>query len=292
MGCRQVKEEKLKKEQSLDKYINKINTLNKDRKLSLKDKESDAVKEGGEFQKLCSNDKIEFEGKNEIVITLEIFDKDRGDKLEQKANVNKKIFFLADNSNREETVNLKDSFNDVSKSNQENNVLPSNFNFDKLNEQNTEMYIDGVQVPFVKYYKFNEVGFHTVKYNIKKLLTKCSYMFSGCHYITEIDFSNFNSSKVTAMTLMFNKCYGLLNLNMSNMNLSNVKSMAYLLCDCNNLTTLNMGDVKLPEESVIKDALEGLKKMDKLRKLYLTERLGFVVKNEFKLGAEVEVKII
>ena len=56
-------------------------------------------------------------------------------------------------------------------------------------------------------------------------INNCKFMFSGCKNITEIDFSNFDTSLVTSMNSMFSHCSSLIKLNLSNFNTSLVSSM-------------------------------------------------------------------
>ena len=49
-------------------------------------------------------------------------------------------------------------------------------------------------------------------------LNSTSWMFSGCNNITEIDFSNFDSSKIIEMDDMFLNCSSLISLDLSNFN--------------------------------------------------------------------------
>ena len=65
----------------------------------------------------------------------------------------------------------------------------------------------------------------------KSLLTSCKEMFKDKNCITSIDFSNFNSSKVTDMTEMFNKCSKLKSVNFKKSDTSNVITMECMFCN-------------------------------------------------------------
>ena len=77
---------------------------------------------------------------------------------------------------------------------------------------------------------FNEES-NKVELIWNSLLTSCKEMFRDINCITSIDFSNFNSSKVTDMTEMFNKCSKLKSVNFKNSNTSNVIKMDCMFCN-------------------------------------------------------------
>ena len=65
-------------------------------------------------------------------------------------------------------------------------------------------------------------------------------MFFQCSDITEIDLSNFNTSKVNNMIGMFNGCSSLTSLNLSNFDTSRVEKMNVMFCGCKKLSSLNL----------------------------------------------------
>jgi len=69
-----------------------------------------------------------------------------------------------------------------------------------------------------------------------------SKMFAFARSIEELNFSNFDTSKVTLMDSMFSGCSGLLYLNLSNFNTSNVKSMDSMFSGCSSLLSLNLSN--------------------------------------------------
>jgi len=71
-------------------------------------------------------------------------------------------------------------------------------------------------------------------------LNNCKYMFRECTGITEIDLSNFNTSKVTNMYSMFYQCSSLTSLNLSCLNTSQVTDMAGMFFHCKLLTSLDL----------------------------------------------------
>ena len=67
-------------------------------------------------------------------------------------------------------------------------------------------------------------------------------MFYGCHSITSIVLSNFNTSKVLNMYSMFNNCFSLLTLNLSSFDTSQVLYMSWMFFNCSSLTYLDLSN--------------------------------------------------
>jgi len=65
-----------------------------------------------------------------------------------------------------------------------------------------------------------------------------SYMFCGCTTLKEVNFSKFNTNKVTDMQSMFFRCSSLKELNLSDFNTRNVKNMSYMFSGCSSLKEL------------------------------------------------------
>ena len=76
-------------------------------------------------------------------------------------------------------------------------------------------------------------------------------MFRGCSYITEFDFSNFDTSEVTTMWCMFQGMTSLTSLDLSNFNTSNFKNMAGMFQSCKSLTSLNLSNFDTSEVTQI-----------------------------------------
>ena len=75
----------------------------------------------------------------------------------------------------------------------------------------------------------------------------CGCLFSGCESITEIDFSNFDTSKVTYMEHMFTLCTNLTSLNSLNFNTAKVTNMRELFRECHSLTSLDLSNFDTSE---------------------------------------------
>ena len=69
---------------------------------------------------------------------------------------------------------------------------------------------------------------------------RCSSMFDFYDKLTNLDVSNFDTSKVKAMDSMFNECSLLTNLNVSDFDTSNVTSMSFMFMKCLVLKNLDV----------------------------------------------------
>jgi len=105
-----------------------------------------------------------------------------------------------------------------------------------------EVYINGNKQNVVTHsYNLNqEDNFIELIWN--NLINSCVCMFFECSDITEIDFSNFNTSNVEYMNQMFYGCSSLTSLNLSNFETSKVKSMWSTFNRCSSLTSLNLSN--------------------------------------------------
>ena len=105
-----------------------------------------------------------------------------------------------------------------------------------------EVYINGYnQTEVKKYYNLYQVNnfVELIWYN---LINNCSYMFSDCSFITEIDFSYFNTSKIEKMLKMFFNCKSLVSINFSNFDTSKVENTNDMFNGCSSLTSLNLSN--------------------------------------------------
>ena len=74
----------------------------------------------------------------------------------------------------------------------------------------------------------------------KVSFTDTSWMFDNCQSLTNLDLSNFDTSKVTTMSSMFSDCLSLTTLDVSSFDTSNVTTMSNMFYDCSSLTTLDV----------------------------------------------------
>ena len=163
-----------------------------------------------EFNKLD----IEIKRKNEIILNVEIKDKD----------INKKIYFL-DNADYIDKRTQEKHFHD---------------NLKELNEVNTKIYINEEEYKYSKYFIPYKKGIYKIKIKLNILMTDCSFMFGFCNNIILIDLSSFNSKNVTNMNKMFYSCTNLNFIDFSSFNTQNVTNMKQMFYDCNNLIDVNL----------------------------------------------------
>jgi len=63
-------------------------------------------------------------------------------------------------------------------------------------------------------------------------------------YITEIDFSNFDSSTIINMEFVFSECSSLISFNPSNLDTTNMLSMDIMFSECSSLISLDISNRK------------------------------------------------
>ena len=119
----------------------------------------------------------------------------------------------------------------------QNKILnPSFKNIDKLKE----VYINGISQTIKDHnYIFNETN-NLIELIFGDYFTNCAKMFTSCSNITEIDLSNFDSSRVTNMSSMFSDCTSLISINFTNFITSQVEQMDYMFFECSSLISLNL----------------------------------------------------
>ena len=168
------------------------------------------------------NQTIDFKTNNQIILKVKV----------EKKNINKKIFFLSDKTSLE---NSPDYFLYIRKEHEKiiQNVIK------ELNNNNTQIYINGIIYKFSNYFIPKNEGIYLIKlvFNIKMI--DCCFMFSCCNNIIEIDLSNFDTSKVINMSGMFYECKSLEYLyGISRWDTSNVIDMNFMFYYCPSLSTL------------------------------------------------------
>jgi len=119
----------------------------------------------------------------------------------------------------------------------QNKILnPSFKNIDKLKE----VYINGISQTIKDHnYIFNETN-NLIELIFGDYITNCGKMFTSCSNITEIDLSNFDSSRVTNMSCMFSDCTSLISINFTNFRTSQVERMDFMFLECSSLISLNL----------------------------------------------------
>ena len=110
----------------------------------------------------------------------------------------------------------------------------------ELNDTNCELYINDKKYKFCKYFICSCKGIFNIKLIIKNSLTDCSYLFSNCDNLNEIDLSSFNTEKCTKMNHMFYGCIDLKNVNLTSLVTKNSTDMSFMFARCENISNLNL----------------------------------------------------
>ena len=94
------------------------------------------------------------------------------------------------------------------------------------------------------YIYLNEMKVHEIKIFWDKAIDTTRNMFYNNENITELDFSNFDTSEVTEMDSMFRGCSSLTSINLNNINTKLVKTMSWMFSGCVNLTSINLPNLR------------------------------------------------
>jgi len=141
--------------------------------------------------------------KNEIILTIDISDKD----------INNNIYFL--------DYAWEDGFKE-------------------FNNSNVNLFINNKKEQFKNYFIPEKEGIYTIRLEPKFLMKNCRYMFRCCEKITSINLSSFNSKNVVDISYIFCGCSKLKNINLDSFNTKNVKTMRNTFRDCYSLNNLNL----------------------------------------------------
>ena len=139
---------------------------------------------------------------NKITLTLEI----------EKCNIYKKIFFM-------------------------DCVI---FNSKEMNEINTEIFINDTKHEYKKYFIPEKEGLYTIKIILYFYIKDCSYMFSECHQLKNIDLSKFEAKNVINMKSMFYNCVNLENVYLSKLKTQNVSDISFMFYNCEKLKSIDL----------------------------------------------------
>ena len=133
-------------------------------------------------------------------------------KFEIKINsINEKIQIINSYENWKRFYNNLSSINDWE------------YNNEKEIKNNIEIIINDKKIFFFSYYYlFDKPGEHIIKYSFKKNISNISYMFSCCNFLTDLNFSNFESKNITNMSNLFKGCISLTNIDFSQLDISMV----------------------------------------------------------------------
>ena len=115
-----------------------------------------------------------------------------------------------------ESIRIINSFENAKKENKWKDKEIDDIKGNEKEIKRCEMKINGESIPFRYRYKFNESGKYYIQYSFSNTLTSMDAMFDGCHSLTNIDLSNFDTQNVNDMSYMFKRCNSLINIDLSN----------------------------------------------------------------------------
>lgn len=107
-----------------------------------------------------------------------------------------------------------------------------------LDKKNLETYDDNSAITSAK---------------IEGALLNCRDLFYGGYYLTSLDLTKFDTSKVTNMSGMFQHCSSLISLDLSNFNTSNVTDMSYMFNGCSALTSLDLSNFNTSKVTIMEN---------------------------------------
>ena len=138
-----------------------------------------------------------------------------------------------------EVIRIINSYEEFYK-NKNDKFLKKGSKNEKEIKDNIEIYINEKKIHFSYTYNFGKKGKYTIIYKFKKPLKNINYMFSKCNRLTKIDFSNFNSEKISNIIYLFSDCQSLIDIDLSNFNTKEITNMSNIFVCCLSLTNLNL----------------------------------------------------
>ena len=111
---------------------------------------------------------------------------------------------------------------------------------------------------------YSLVSLNFSNFNTSKV-TDMSSMFGECSSLTNLDVTGFDTSKVTNMSSMFSVCESLTKLDLSNFDTSKVTTMEYMFEECSGLTSLDVSKFNTSNVTTMEymfDVCSGLTSLD------------------------------
>ena len=103
-----------------------------------------------------------------------------------------------------------------------------------------EIWIDNIKQKTVKNtYDLNPTNIISLKWTVD--INNCEYMFSGCNFISGMNFTHFDSTKCSKIFRMFENCHSLISLDLSGFITSNyTMDLSSMFSNCFSLISLNL----------------------------------------------------
>ena len=138
-------------------------------------------------------------------------------------------------------------------------------NYTAFNSIPSEIYVNNQLQNYTGFFVYNLKNNENeiiIKWNYT--ITNCAVMFHELNNIIYLDFSKFDSSKVTDISFMFRYCTSLTSINFHNFNTQNVNTMHGAFIRCEQLTSLNLFSFNTLLVSDVRNLFYGCIKLKKL----------------------------
>ena len=133
-------------------------------------------------------------------------------------DIGKKIYFIGSSKNLKEKVKI----------------------LEDLNDSNVKLFINEEKYPYAKYFIPTKKGLYDINIEFANIIENCSYMFSNCENIIDIDLSSFNSKSVKNTEFMFYRCIKLKKINLLNFETRYISKMNNMFEYCSNLEEIDL----------------------------------------------------
>lgn len=117
-----------------------------------------------------------------------------------------------------------------------------NDNFDIT--QISEISIDGGDKikPISNMVTFNEIGVHSVHFNVVETISNLSNMFNGCVNLTSFEIRNILLNNVLSFDYMFKDCINITSVNLNNIQTPKLNSTIGMFINCESLVNVSMNN--------------------------------------------------
>ena len=137
-------------------------------------------------------------------------------------------------------IQIINSFENVKKNSKSKNKNNEKYENEKEIQDNIEIKINGKNIGFSYIYKFEKEGKYELEYLFKNDIIRVNHLFYGCKNLTNLNLSDFNSSKIINATRMFYNCSSLIGIDLSSFETENVNDLSYMFYDCSSLKNLDL----------------------------------------------------
>ena len=134
----------------------------------------------------------------------------------------------------------------------------------KLNETNTELYINNKKVIYKSYFIPEKEGICNIQIKINIKLEGLSGLFYDLNNLVGLDLSSFDFQGVTHIDKIFYKCYNLLYIKLSSFNATKITNVKNLFDDCYNLKELDLSSFTATNVTDMNNMFNKCKQLEKI----------------------------